>query len=156
MTIAFPNSSRRAGRSAAPAILTLALLASACGGGDDSNTGGTGGTGSTCTTGSAVTIAAGGASPVCLQVAPGAAVTITNDRTSAVEIRSAPHPTHGTCPELDATPVLLPTESTSVTMTTLGDCRFHDHGSGVALGVIRVATPGTPDEPYDPPGSPGY
>lgn len=116
-------------------LLVLAVGAAACGGGEDD-----GGGGSDCTAGSVVQVTATTGSPACLAVAPGGVVTFRNVGASALEIRSGPHPTHGSCPELDATPSLPAGGETTVTMTTLGDCRYHDHlsNTGTALGTIRV------------------
>jgi hypothetical protein len=133
-----------------PSVVVLSLGAFACGGsGEDDDDGDADALGSTCTPGSVAEVTSAGASPSCLAVARGAAVTFRNVGTSVLEIRSGPHPTHGSCPELDGTPPLPAGGEVTVTMTTEAACRYHDHltNTGVALGTIRVggATTGTPD-----------
>ena len=116
-----------------PLLFVLSLGASGCGGGDDDG-------GSDCTAGSVVQVTGGGGSPACLAVAPNTVVTLRNVGTATLEIRSGPHPTHGSCPELDVTPSIPAGGEITVTMTTQGDCRYHDHltNTGAALGTIRV------------------
>jgi plastocyanin len=143
-------------------VLFLFAAAAACGG-DDSGDGGDDGSGSaaTCDAGvTAVAVTATSATPACTRVPAGTTVTFTNAGMQTVEIRSAPHPTHGSCPELDTAPVLAAGESFEATMTTQGTCQYHDHltATGVALGRIEVTAPttGTPTgNPTSPTGNPG-
>jgi len=131
--------------------LTLALLAlsTACGGSDDE----TSSPAVVCDAGTTIAIAAPGAAPACIRAAPSATVTITNPRATTVEIRSNPHPTHGSCPEIDATAPIPAGGSVAVVMITVGTCRFHDHADGTPVGIIQVGS-GTPTPVPEPPG--GY
>jgi hypothetical protein len=84
----------------------------------------TGGTGAST---AMISLAAGGASPHALTVAPGAAVTIMNNDAVSHEIASDPHPVHTQCPELNG-PVLLTGNSFTATMAGMPEtCGFHDH-----------------------------
>jgi hypothetical protein len=152
-------------RRARPLAFVLGLGAAAalaaCGGsgydgGNGNGGGGGGGGGLNCTAGDRVDISGTGATPACLRVEPNTVVTIANGQSSAIEVRSAPHPTHGSCPELDATPEIPAGGSIQVTMVTLANCSFHDHlaNTGTQLGVIQVASANAPPDPY--PSNPGY
>jgi hypothetical protein len=136
---------------AACGLVALALVAGACGGSDSDDGGGGGGGGSTatCVAGSRLDIGASGTTPACLRVLAGDTVTIANGRATAIEVRSAPHPTHGSCPEIDATAPIPAGGSVAVVMVTTGVCAFHDHATGSALGSIQVGT-GMPGDPYNP------
>jgi hypothetical protein len=139
---------------AACGLAALGLVAGACGGSDGyGGGGGGGGTGGgttlTCTSTNQVDVGPGGASPACVRVLVDATVTIVNSGAAAIEIRSGPHPTHGSCPELDTTPEIPPAGSIAVQMTTVGNCSFHDHLTGTQLGVIQVGS-GMPGDPYNP------
>jgi hypothetical protein len=113
------------------AVPLAALLA--CGGYEES---------SSCSSGSAVQVTASSASPSCLAVAPGATVSFTNTSQDAVTIRSAPHPVHGSCPELDALATLAAGASISVPMgSTAKACGYHREETGAALGEVRVGNP---------------
>jgi predicted thioesterase len=131
---------------ATPLFLGVVALAAllACGSEDDP-----GPAASSCTAGTRVDVLAAGATPGCLRVAPSTVVTLANGRAAAIAIRSAPHPTHGSCPELDATAQIPPGGTIEVTMVTVASCSFHDHETGTPLGVIQVVQPGT--SPADPP-----
>lgn len=128
-----------------PFALALALsFAAGCGGGYDDG----GGASITCTAGSAIAIGATGTDPACLRVEPSSAVNISNGRAVALEVRSDPHPTHGSCPEIDATAAIPAGGSVGVVMTTVGTCRFHDHATGTPLGVIQVGAGSPGPDPY--------
>jgi hypothetical protein len=147
-------------RAVALGLALAAVALGACGGDDyggdggDGGDGGSNGGGSTCTAGTQVDIGDSGATPSCLRVAPNAVVTIVNNQASAIEVRSGPHPTHGSCPELDVTPDIPAGGSIEVTMITLANCSFHDHlaNTGTQLGVIQVASEDAPPDPYPGPG----
>lgn len=127
-----------------PFAFALALsFAAGCGGGSDD-----GGAPITCTAGSAIAIGATGADPACLRVAPSTTVTISNGRAVALEVRSNPHPTHGSCPEIDATAAIPAGGSVDVVMTTVGTCRFHDHATGTPLGIVQVGSGSPGPDPY--------
>jgi hypothetical protein len=132
-------------------VLALAFLAAlaACGG-DDGGSDDPGGGAVTCNAGSRVDIGASNGSPACVRVTPGGTITIANGRAAAIEVRSHPHPTHGSCPELDVTPAIPPGGSIDVVMVTVGSCGYHDHATGTPLGVIQVGSGPAPSDPYDP------
>lgn len=125
-------------------LLSL-ILAAGCGGSDDEDDDGAPAV--TCAAGASVSIGTGGATPGCVRADEGASVTISNARAAAVEIRSAPHPTHGSCPEIDALAPIPAGASVTVVMRTAGTCEFHDHATGAVLGAIQVGG-GTPDRDY--------
>jgi hypothetical protein len=139
------SSGRRARLELLAAAIALGLAACGGDGYGDGNNGG-----STCTDATTVAIGDGGATPACARVLTGATVTLVNDRASTIEVRSGPHPTHGSCPELDATSDIPASGGAiQVVMTTLGACSFHDHLTGQQLGVIQVGS-GSPGDPYNP------
>jgi hypothetical protein len=146
----------RGARALAVGVAAAAALGACGGDGYDGGDGGNGGSngGSTCTTGTRVDVGDAGATPPCLRVTPNTVVTIANDGSSAIEVRSAPHPNHGSCPELDSTPAIPMGGSIEVTMVTLANCSFHDHlaNTGTQLGVIQVASGDAPPDPYPGPG----
>ena len=73
-----------------------------------------------------------------LTVAPGSALTITNNDAVAHEFASNPHPTHTQCPELNG-PVLQPGNSFTARMASMPEtCGYHDH-----LDPTNVAFQGT-------------
>lgn len=127
--------------------LLVVALAAACGGSDDDDEA----PGVTCNAGASLSIGTGGATPGCVRADPGASVTISNARAAAVEIRSAPHPTHGSCPEIDELAPIPAGGAVTVVMRTVGTCEFHDHATGAVLGAIQVGG-GTPDRDYSNPG----
>lgn len=119
-------------RLGALAFLAVSSLV-ACGGDDESA--------STCTPGSSLSVSAASTSPACLAVAPGATVSVTNSTQAPITIRSASHPNHGSCPEIDALPPLAASASTSLTMgSSAKACGFHVEETGV-IGEIRVGSP---------------
>lgn len=125
-------------------IAMLLVLSTACGGSyDDESTPAV-----ACNPGTALTIGAGGAVPACIRAAPGTTVTLTNARATALEVRSAPHPTHGSCPEIDETAPIPAGGSVAIVMRTAGTCRFHDHATGEALGTIQAASGNVQPGPY--------
>jgi plastocyanin len=112
-----------------------AALLLACGGGSPNSPsgGGTtvivrdGGTGGA--SGATVTIAGGAVGPATVTVAVGQTVTFVNNNNRAHEIASDPHPTHGSCPGIEAGLGNIAPGQTKVTrvMANAGTCRFHDH-----------------------------
>jgi hypothetical protein len=125
-------------------ITALLALVAACGGsdGDDSAPA------VACNPGAALTLGAPGAAPACIRAPPGTTVTLTNSRATPLEVRSAPHPTHGSCPEIDETAPIPASGSVSIVMRTAGTCRFHDHATGEALGTIQAASGNVQPGPY--------
>jgi hypothetical protein len=115
----------------AAAVAGLALTM-ACG---DSNGGGGGGpttpSGSGAgPSGATITIGSNGAvSPSSVSIAVGQSVTFMNSSGSSREIASDPHPTHTSCPSINALGI-LGNGQTKLTNSFggAGTCTFHDHG----------------------------
>jgi hypothetical protein len=126
------------------AVPLAALLA--CGGAEESSS-----AAAQCVTGGAIQVTTTTASPSCLAVPLGGGLTFTNSGSELVTIRSNPHLTHGSCPELDTLPTLGAGESVSVTMpSTAKSCGYHRHETGAPLGSIRVGQGGGgPGDPYE-------
>ena len=121
------------GRRTAAAGLALGLLAgmAACGGSSspaaatsvivsDSGTGPSGAT---------ITITSNGVNPSQVAVSVGQSVTFINNDTRSHEIASNPHPTHGSCPSIEAGLGTVGAGQTKVTHAfgITGTCGFHDH-----------------------------
>ena len=117
------------------AVAAFAMTA-ACSGGDDSSggnpnpggpSGGGGGGGGTPTT--TITITSSGVSPKSLTVARGTQVTFVNSSAVPHEMASDPHPTHGSCPEIENGVGFLAAGQTKQTMNlnTPKTCGYHDH-----------------------------
>jgi plastocyanin len=129
-------------------VVLGAALACGGGGGNDTPTsptppptgGGGGGGGAQGTT---ITIGASGAvNPQSLTVSQGSRVTFTNNDSRPHDMASDPHPTHGSCPEIDQVGFIQPGQSrTGGTMNTIGTCSYHDHNDPFnpnLMGTIRV------------------
>ncbi len=130
-----------------PVLVGALGVAAACGGGGGSSTGSSsptapspGGTGSapaaTVTIGSSV-------APSDLRIEAGDSLRFVNSSASAHEIKSDPHPTHGSCPPIDRAGVLQPGASVVVGPFTLaGTCYYHDHNdpeNASLRGQIRIS-----------------
>ncbi len=129
-----------------PAIVGMLSIATACGGG------GGGGAGSSTPTapspggGSAApsaTIRIGSSvTPADVRIDTGDSVRFVNDSSRVHEIKSDPHPTHGSCPPIDRSGTLQPGASTVVGPFTLtGTCHYHDHSdpeNASLRGQIRI------------------
>ena len=111
----------------------MALLV-ACGDGD--NGGGGGGSPTTPSgtgpgpSGATITISSNGAvSPSSVTITVGQSVTFVNNNARGHEIASDPHPSHTTCPSINALGTIL-TGQTKLTnsFSAAGTCGFHDHG----------------------------
>ena len=128
----------------AAAALTVACLASACGGSDSTGpsnggSGGSGGGGSTNTT--TITITASGASPRDVTVAVGSRVTFQNNDSRPHEMDSDPHPAHTDCPAINVGFIAPGSSGTTQNLTTARTCSYHDHqnDSNQSLqGTIRI------------------
>ena len=119
------------------AAAAFALAAACGGGGDNNNSGGgggnpnpggpSGGGGGTSTT--TITITSSGVSPKNLTVARGTQVTFTNSSSVPHEMASDPHPTHGSCPEIENNVGFLAAGQTKQTgnLNTAKTCGYHDH-----------------------------
>jgi plastocyanin len=123
-------------RSRRKVIWTLAAavsvaLAAACGS-DDPNPGGPsgggggGGGGNPTTT---ITITSTGVNPKNLTVARGTQVSFVNSSSVSHEMASDPHPTHGSCPEIENGVGFISPNQTKQTgnLNTVRTCSYHDH-----------------------------
>jgi plastocyanin len=105
----------------------------ACGGGGGNpnpggpSGGGGGGTPPTATT--TITITAAGVSPKSITVPRGSQVTFVNNSAVPHEMNSDPHPTHGSCPEIDNSVGFLAAGQSKQTgnLNTAKTCGYHDH-----------------------------
>jgi plastocyanin len=132
----------------AGSVAALGVLA-ACGGGGSSPSapspstvvvrdGGTGGA-----SGATVTITGAGLSAASVTVAVGQTVTFVNNDNRTHEIASNPHPSHGTCPSIEAGLGSIAAGQTRVThvFANAGSCGYHDHldaSNAAFLGTIIV------------------
>ena len=114
-------------------VLAAAAALSSCGGSPNSPSGGVtvivrdGGAGGT--SGATITISGGGVGPGTVTVAVGQTVTFVNNNNRTHEIASDPHPSHGSCPGIEAGLGNIAPGQTKVTRAfgNAGTCRFHDH-----------------------------
>jgi plastocyanin len=111
------------------AILLGAALG--CGGSDPAPSGGGGGTGGggTSNQGTTITITSAGVSPKNLTVSRGTQVTFVNNDNRTHEMASDPHPTHGSCPEIEnGVGFITPGQSKQTgNLNTVRTCGYHDH-----------------------------
>jgi len=121
-------------RNAALALVASSLAAAlACGGSSPSGPSGTTvisrSTGSTGTSGATITITSAGVSPGQVTIGIGQSVTFVNNDTRSHEIASNPHPTHGSCPAVEAGLGTIAAGQTKLTQgfADAGTCGFHDH-----------------------------
>lgn len=130
---------------AATALATLALVASACGGDDSPGTGpsggGGGGGGTGGTVAATITITAAGVSPSSVTVAPGSRVTFVNNDSRPHDMASDPHPAHTDCPEINVGFIAAGASGTTQNLNTARTCGFHDHNQpnvSSLMGTIRI------------------
>jgi plastocyanin len=113
---------------AAVAVLSMAACSSDDSGNSGGNPGGPspGGGGSTGTT---ITISNSGVSPKSLTVPRGTQVTFVNSSSVPHEMASDPHPTHGSCPEIESgVGFISPGQSKQTgNLNTARTCGYHDH-----------------------------
>jgi plastocyanin len=116
--------------------MAAAAFALAVGCSSDSNSGGGpnpggpgGGGGGGGTSGTTITITSSGVSPKNLTVARGTQVTFTNSSSVTHEMASDPHPTHGSCPEIEGGIGFIQVGQSKQTMNlnTPKTCGYHDH-----------------------------
>jgi plastocyanin len=110
------------------------MFAAACGdsnnsgnpGGPSGGGGGGGGGGTPTTT---ITITSAGVNPKSLTVARGTQVTFVNSDSRSHEMASDPHPTHGSCPEIENGVGFITPGQTKQTgnLNTARTCGYHDH-----------------------------
>ena len=114
-------------------VLAAAAALLSCGGSPNSPSGGVtvivrdGGAGGA--SGATITIGGGGVGPSSVTVAVGQTVTFVNNNNRSHEIASDPHPSHGSCPGIEAGLGSIAPGQTKVTraFANAGTCRFHDH-----------------------------
>jgi plastocyanin len=133
---------------AAFSIVALALLASACGGGDDNpgtgpsgGSGGTGGGGGGGTSAATITITATGVSPSTVTVSAGSRVTFVNSDSRPHDMNSDPHPEHTDCPEINVGFLAAGQSGTTQNLNRVRTCGFHDHNQPDVRslqGTIRI------------------
>lgn len=138
-----------------PTLVAVLSIASACGGGSGSPSAPTP-TPATPTADpsiSATITIRSGLDPKDVRIEPGQRVRVVNQDTRAHMLRSEPHPTHGSCPPIDASGMLQPGASVDLGPFNLsGTCYYHDHNDAENAdlrGQIRIGV--------DSPGpGPGY
>ena len=125
------------------AVISSALILAGCNlyktsGGE---TGGTGATSeqteTTPVSGNLITYTDSGFSPAQVNVKVGDTVTFKNDSKASVQVNSAPHPAHTQFPELNIGSI-APGESKTVTFTTAGTKKYHNHLNPSQTGTIVV------------------
>jgi plastocyanin len=108
------------------------LAIAACNGdsGNGGNPGGpSGGGGNPPTATTTITITSAGVSPKNITVARGSQVTFINNSAVPHEMASDPHPTHGSCPEIENSVGFLSAGQTKLTgnLNVARTCGYHDH-----------------------------
>jgi plastocyanin len=93
--------------------------------------------------GATVTITSAGLSASTVTVAAGQGVTFVNNDSRSHEMASDPHPTHGSCPSIEAGLGTIGAGQTKVThaFANAGTCHYHDHlddSNGAFKGTIIV------------------
>jgi hypothetical protein len=131
-----------------PALIATLSIATACGGGGGGGTGGGGGSPTAPSPGGGgstpATIAIGSeVAPRDVRIESGDSIRFVNNSSRAHDMKSDPHPTHGSCPPIDRGGLLQPGASVTVGPFTLpGTCYYHDHNdpeNGELRGQIRIA-----------------
>lgn len=87
--------------------------------------------------GNEISYSSSGFSPSELKVKVGDTVTFKNDSEQVVQVNSAPHPAHTSFPELNIG-AIAKGESKSVTFTTAGTKKYHNHLNASENGTIVV------------------
>ena len=112
------------------AVAALALAA-ACGSDSPSsvNPGSPSTGGGTPTATTTITITSAGVSPKSITVPRGSQVTFVNSSSVPHEMASDPHPTHGSCPEIESGVGFMSAGQTKLTgnLNTPRTCGYHDH-----------------------------
>jgi plastocyanin len=128
----------RAAGLAVAVVLVCVTLNTGCGGGGSNgspttptpppagNSGGSGGGGGTTPT---ITITGSGASPQEITIAQGQRVRFVNNDTREHDMNSDPHPSHGSCPEIDNSVGFLAAGQSKETANFVSakSCGYHDH-----------------------------
>jgi plastocyanin len=106
-----------------PRVLSLCLLAAACGGGSSPTTPSTPGS-----TQPTFTISSSGVSPKEFTVSPGTRVLFVNNDSRSHQVGSDPHPEHTDCPEINQVGLLSPGQRRETgNLNGVRTCGFHDH-----------------------------
>ena len=87
--------------------------------------------------GNSITYTDSGFSPAQISVKVGDTVTFKNDSATSVQVNSSPHPAHTQFPELNVGSIAAG-ESKSVTFTTAGTKKYHNHLDASQSGTIVV------------------
>src|SRR3989344_7254139 len=125
------------------AVISSALILAGCNlyktsGGETGNTGtATEQTETTPVSGNLITYTDSEFSPAQVSVKVGDTVTFKNDSNAAVQVNSVPHPAHTQFPELNIGTIATG-ESKTVTFTTAGTKKYHNHLSPSQNGTIVV------------------
>jgi plastocyanin len=137
-----------------PALVGVLSVASACGGGGSSSPSPAPTAPSNTTTNSsaAATITIGSSiDPNNVRIEVGQSVRFVNSSTQVHDLRSDPHPTHGSCPEIDRSGTLRPGASVVVgPFNAVTSCHYHDHDdptNASLQGTLRVGTDESPSGP---------
>lgn len=125
------------------AVISSALILAGCNlyktsGGETGNTGATAPQTETApVSGNLITYTDSGFSPAQVSVKVGDTVTIKNDSATNIQVNSASHPAHTQFPELNIG-IIAAGESKSVTFTTAGTKKYHNHLNPSHDGTIVV------------------
>jgi len=111
------------------AVATFAAATAVCGGGNSGGGGNPTPTGPTTPAdGMTITITSSGVNPRSLTVPRGSRVTFVNNDSRSHEMASDPHPSHGSCPEIDQVGFIAVGQSRATgNLNTARTCRYHDH-----------------------------
>lgn len=138
-----------------PALVAVLGVASACGGGGGtpaSNPSPTAPTTTTTNASAAATITVGSSvDPNNVRIEVGQSVRFVNAGSRAHAFRSDPHPTHGSCPEIDGSGTLAVGGSVVVgPFSKVISCHYHDHNdpsNASFQGTLRIGTDDSPSGP---------
>ena len=126
-------------------VLSLALAATACGGGSSDASGTNPGSptapsGPTTAT-TTITIANNAVSPKDIVVVRGSQVTFVNNDSRTHEMYSDPHPEHTDCPEINNVGFLDPGQSRQTgNLNTVRTCGYHDHNQPTVTSLQGTIT----------------
>lgn len=87
--------------------------------------------------GTVVQVTATGFSPASVTVKSGGQMTFQNTSGSIVQVQSAKHPVHADNPELNVGSI-TPGQLATVTLTTKGNWKFHNHLNPSQVGSVTV------------------
>jgi len=84
-----------------------------------------------------ITYSDGGFAPSPIKVKVGQTVSVKNSTAANIQVNSAPHPVHTLYPEFNIG-TIAPGETKSVTLTTAGTRKYHNHLNPSQFGQIDV------------------